>query len=571
MGKYDKKYEAFKLYENLQSEKEKTPAFRSESTVLSTTWGDNREEGSLQDGMYYEIEYDASPIPGVGKYVLKSQKVEPPVKDETREIFGQMRDIAREDRYWFYNSSRFYDKRVQQENARIFYKQGMYMKDFEDAYEESIPYSAYFPYYQMMGYQQLRTYFTWRTRVRRGKVADTSLSYVFLYLYELLSNIGVQSPQEGLDQLLFFWKEFRIYNESIDKYVLRWLKDYHIYYELPHSFKEFVDQNNLTAYYPKLTDSEDYFDIFCTISKYDIRKSLFYTQEKVEMIKECFYFIMDRIKMVFTEKNIDFEKTIFYPTQKMSPWTPFQGALFYPWLDQKDRQVVLSAKEIYLCSQNRWTYSRMLTTEKGKQLIGYIMKKMESVLRQTLDYRYKLTVNLSMVNSITVNHLQKAGICLESIITDAVKEFYRERTKTIVKVNVDTLAKIRQEALLIQEKLIVPEEENLLQSEKKESLQFAEYVQAQDNPFPDVFHKNTVTDPWKDLDLALSQMEKKVLVMALHGDGDIKQYADKQGIMLEVLLDGINEKAMDMIGDSLIDDDFTIYEDYIEEVKGMVE
>ena len=37
--------------------------------------------------------------------------------------------------------------------------------------------------------------------------------------------------------------------------------------------------------------------------------------------------------------------------------------------------------------------------------------------------------------------------------------------------------------------------------------------------------------------------------------------------MLEVLMDGINEKAMDTIGDSLVDEEFTIYEDYLEEVK----
>ena len=36
-------------------------------------------------------------------------------------------------------------------------------------------------------------------------------------------------------------------------------------------------------------------------------------------------------------------------------------------------------------------------------------------------------------------------------------------------------------------------------------------------------------------------------------------------------MDGINEKSMDCIGDSLLDDEFTIYDDYIEQVKGMVE
>ena len=40
--------------------------------------------------------------------------------------------------------------------------------------------------------------------------------------------------------------------------------------------------------------------------------------------------------------------------------------------------------------------------------------------------------------------------------------------------------------------------------------------------------------------------------------------------MLEVLADGINEKAMDAIGDSLMDGEFVLYDDYIQQVKELV-
>jgi hypothetical protein len=50
-------------------------------------------------------------------------------------------------------------------------------------------------------------------------------------------------------------------------------------------------------------------------------------------------------------------------------------------------------------------------------------------------------------------------------------------------------------------------------------------------------------------------------------NGDIKAYADSCGDMLEVLVEGINDKAMDYIGDNLMDDDFVIYDEYIEQVK----
>ncbi len=533
---------------------------------------DRKGDISLNDGMYYEIEYDTTPMPGVGKYVLKSQKIEAPKKDETRDIFERMRDISRENRSWLINSSKFYNKRVQQENSQIFYKQGFFMKDFEDDYEESVPCTMYFPYYQMMGYKQLRTYFTWRTQVRKGYVSDISLSYAFLYLYELLNNIGVHDPQDGLDKLLFFWNEFRVYNNAIDKYVLRWLKDYHIYYELSQTFKEFIDKNSLAMYYPTLMDSEDNFELFCTISKYNIKKSVFYTDDNVGLIKDCFHFTMDRLEKAFTENNINFEEILFYPTKKMSLWTPFTDALFYPWMKQQDRRVVLSAKEIYICSQNQWTYSTTLTTESGRQLMGYIMKQMESVLRQAVKYKYKLTAGVHTVNTVTLNRLLTAGISLEKVITDAVMEFYRERTKTVVKVDFDALDKIRQEALLTQEKLIVPEEEAALQSMNTVALQSKESALVQEEAASLIDSiEGSEGESWKELKNALSQIEREALLIVLNGAGNIKQFADKHGIMLEVLSDGINEKAMDFIGDSLLDDEFIVYEDYLEQVKGMVE
>ena len=67
--------------------------------------------------------------------------------------------------------------------AVLFYKQARFMENFEDDYEGNAPFSMYFPSYQMMSCEQLRTYFTWRSQVRRGVVRQNSLSYVFLYIY----------------------------------------------------------------------------------------------------------------------------------------------------------------------------------------------------------------------------------------------------------------------------------------------------------------------------------------------------------------------------------------------------
>jgi len=555
----NKKYESFKIPDRRQ--------VQGDGAMESLPGPKTADPISLDEGLFYEIEYDSCPIPGVGKFVLKPQKIEEPEKDEIRNLFTQMRDIARSHRST-YNYSKFFDRRVQHDNATIFYKQGMFMKDFTDNYSGNTQFSQYFPCYQMMGYEQLRTYFTWRTEVRKGNVTDTSLSYAFLYIYELLGNIGVNDPQDGLDKLISFWKAFSVHNKTIDKYVLRWLKDYHIYYELPQSFKEFVHKNNLTEHYPRIADTNDNFDLFCTISKYDIKKSAFFTDDKAKLITDCFYFVTDKLRQLFIDNGIHFDESIFQPTKKMSVWTPFKDALFYQWMKQPDRRIVLSENEIYICSQNKWEFNTVITTEAGRQLTGYIMKQMEVDLRKATKYNYKLSANISTVAHAVVGKLTEVGLSLENIITVAVMEFYREATKTVVKVDHGVLSIIRQEALSTQEKLIVPEQdEQTVPVPIPLNLSLTALRDMAEMP---TLEHEPVSDIWESFKDALTETEMKALSVVLHGEKDIKEFADNCGIMLEVLIDGINEKAMDYIGDNLMDEEFVMYDDYKEQVKELI-
>ena len=656
-------------------------------------------------------------------------------EDPVRQMFNQMRDIARESRYLNFRSSHFYNQKMQRENSRLFYRQGMFMKDFRDAYEKVVPYSSYYPNYQMMGYEQLRTFFTWRSAVREGRVEHVSLSYAFLYIYELLNNIGVDSPEEGAEQLVFFWDAFRVYDKSVDKYMSRWLKDYYIYYELNEPSQNFVEKNVPGAYYPGLSEEENLFELYCGRSKYDIKKSAFFT-EREDLIRRCFLYTFERLHRAFAEGGFELDDFLFQPARKMAPWTPFEGALFYPAGQQADRQVMLSRKEVYVCRGNQWTFSSAITTDSGKRLMGYCLKQMESVLRKVTKYKHKLTANPDMLSPVMADELKKAGICLETVISDAVTAFYREETKTVVRVNPGVLEKIRQEAYVIQEKLTVPEggsdsgrrlpvpeeggtgagsrlpvpeegvigagrrlpvtEEGVIGAgsrlpvsgeggtgggsglpvpgerdsdsgktgtglktghaeegtqlrndilnltaekeiqassnsdfvekesaallkeetvqhtavsgegeiqpstlQKKSELQctvpsekgesqhavLSEKAESQYTAWPDSMEAwnaahqigngmNAASEPgdeWNILKEALTDTERQALRIILNDKADLKQFADEQGIMLEVLAEGINDKASDAVGDGLLDNEFEVYEDYLEDVRRMLD
>ena len=225
-----------------------------------------------------------------------------------RAVFYAMRQIAR-DAIVF-----------EADLPRAFALQARFMMDFEDDDPSREVFTAYYPTYQMMNYAQLRTYFSWRTQVRQGNVDGVSVSYAFLYLYELINGLGVSDPQDGLDRMMAFWKAFRVFDPTIDRYVVQWMKDYHIYYPLERPFPDFAVEHGLQSFYPTIfgyeSGREDSLDLFAGIARYPIKRSVFYTEENRELVGDCFYWILSRLREQCRTKKKVFEDLVFFPLER---------------------------------------------------------------------------------------------------------------------------------------------------------------------------------------------------------------------------------------------------------------
>lgn len=542
---------------------------------------ERQEQERGMEGAFYEMEFGAAPAEGKEpvRKAPEAEKIAAPQRDEIREQFERMRDIGRARRVMVFSGTSFRNlQRQHKERAETFYYQGMFMKEFRDDYRESVPCGEYYPCYQMMGYGQLRTYFTWRTRVREGRPEETSPAYVYLYFYELLNNIGVASPEEGLDRLLLFWEQTRGFEPSVDKYMPGWLKDYHIYYGIPQPFTEFVREHGFEEWYPEVWEGEREFERFCDLSGYDIRKSGFYGQDTEEMIRGCFAYLLERLRTAFREKGIEFESLFSIPAGAMAVWMPFRNALFYPWMRQGDRRVDMPGGEVYECVQGRWFYRKPIAAESGKRLATYLLKRMEAELRQAVGYRYRLTAGLGLLPDAVTRRLREAGIDLEQIVAGAVADFYRESRRTVVLVDREALERIRREAEQTQEKLLVPEEETQGSSGGSQEMQESnrESRETQESSGESREAQESNSSPWEMLGASLGREKREALRIALEEEDGIrrearlKEFADRQGIMLEVLTDGINEMGMDCMGDSLLDEEFAVFEDYREQVRQLL-
>lgn len=101
-----------------------------------------------------------------------------------------------------------------------------------------VPFMQYWPSYDSMTKQQKDWYFYWRGQVRKRIYLKTDLSYIFVHIYELLSGYGWTSAQDGYNQLLALWTNYRNEHIRLDSYLVGWLFDFAQLHKLEYAVPE---------------------------------------------------------------------------------------------------------------------------------------------------------------------------------------------------------------------------------------------------------------------------------------------------------------------------------------------
>ena len=483
-----------------------------------------------------------------------------PPRDATRDRFAKMRRLA--DAVGYFGSA---NDRLQ---AVLFYKQAKFMEDFEDDYTGDAEFSMYFPNYQMMSYEQLRTYFTWRGNVRRGIVNETSLSYVFVYIYELIHNVGVSDCEDGLDKLAFIWGEYRVYEKKLDRYMNGWIKDYYITNDFPALFDQYLQKVERLEKLYKRSTVESLFDYYDPYSDYKIKKSAFFSPQTERTIAACFDYCVKALDAYMRGQNAEFEDLIFYG--KGNVWAPFSKALYSSSSRQTKNKVIrISDTEKYFCEDGRWTSTKnRIQKENGRFIIGYILKRIEQFFRKATKYKYKLNADPKKISVTEIGKLLKDPESLFAQIDTAIYAFYRDLQKITVSVDFGQLETIRANALMIQEKLLVNDEDS--ESEIQQSVEEPKIRQPEPARVPDA----NAGDPWSIFAGSLDDIEATAVRMILENAPlqELHVFAKTSGLMLEVLIDHINQKAIELVRDNILEfsDELTVYEDYQDELKRVI-
>ncbi len=222
------------------------------------------------------------------------------------------------------------------EQGKSFYSD---MKKYENKTEKRASFSdftVYYPTYDDMAPSDKKWYFYWRNKVRNKSYPKTDLSYIFLYVYELLCDVGVRDDSDGLNKLMAVWSNYRQEFPKLDNYLSEWIFDYCYLHNLPYGPLPFDDISvSNTDVLNKLIDRHDRehplklpLYLIIGLSDYKIAKSRFY-QSHEQLMKSAIPKIIALTDMYFWRKERKglFEKfgpateTAF--TRKIYPSTMF--------------------------------------------------------------------------------------------------------------------------------------------------------------------------------------------------------------------------------------------------------
>lgn len=89
------------------------------------------------------------------------------------------------------------------------------------------------PKHEHLDRAQLRWFLYWRSLWERGVVKKTSLSYMMIHIYELLSLEYIKDPERAVERLIQFYTEFHSIQPKLDVTLVRWIGDLYLKLDRP--------------------------------------------------------------------------------------------------------------------------------------------------------------------------------------------------------------------------------------------------------------------------------------------------------------------------------------------------
>ena len=407
-----------------------------------------------------------------------------------------------------------------------------------------VPFFSFMPQYHQLTAVQLRFYLYWRKCFYEGIYLQADLSYLLLFVYEIINLPSKIPPRGGVKLLVRLWSAYRKTYPKLDKYLAEWVCDYCLIngidsFEIPRALAlQGIKNCSLPEFYMNGSDENR----ILLSSAYDYKKSRFYTNENKELFDTHIQGALAHLERTMTKRGDARFASEAKGVQKIAR-TSFDGAV---------------------CVYSEKKRIEILYTPKNDQGTGGFasdaVKFCENRVRAALMIRSRfstpaLSGDLRAVLEQYFNEHLPAPTKKAEAEQPEYDSKYEPESHGF---SAEETRRIEEQSLQVALRL------GSVFEEEKEPLPFFDNVNA---PIP---QKREEAPAGSALPPAQKVRSKQALALLLQkGHEAFLAYAKENGLLAPSLADEINEAALDLYGDVAIeetDGKYAVIEDYKEEV-----
>ena len=479
-----------------------------------------------------------------------------------------------------YRSSSFENK------CRNFVRQGKFMEDYEDDAPWNSEVKRYFATYHDLNINQLRGYFAWRTRVRRGEFHPITMSLAYMYIYELLNMIGAKTPEEAIRKMREFEKGFLdsgIGDRSMRENLHRWIMEFAV---LSGSPKEEVlpliapdlierDRQLMVLRKPSEHSDEEVFGALNALTGGKTEKSSVFLKEPergIHLFAEVWRYMAEH----YDDCGWDIFAACFGKLRKF-PWHPLANAVYMDQKKREEAEYKVTECRKFVCKNGEWSEIRYDELFFDRYRVHAIVHEADRQIRRYLKAGHYLKV--------------KKGEEWITPYVEAVIEADRaaavEAAKPKITIDLSGLDKIRRDAQITRDSLLT--EDEMREQAPEQMMKLAPEQAPQQAEDPAVQHEEQQIVQPMILELpevpkeeeksaeveipSLDDTQAQILLSVMRGEPVAGMIREK-ALMPSVVTDAINEALFDEIGDSVLmceGDEITLVEDYREDLERILE
>lgn len=494
--------------------------------------------------------------------------------------------------------SKIYDKNGLQISVSVSNHESEFIKDSlryartRGTETKEIPFLSYWPTFRSLNERQLKWYFYWREQVLKGNYLKVDLSYIFIFVYELLNYSFNQNAAFNVSMLIRLLNNYKEDYPELEKYLEVWIAD--MLYELGEVELAEEWDNSKREIVPKLYETiSDNMDRLESISMNEwkpyirnYRETTFFQKNKYKIYNK-FKKAIPYIQKVYQEKGTTILDEWFEIREIRLVRTLYVNAV----VDRVDRQIHVPTIEyrpkqrLYDVLSNLFRLSEnVVRIEAGEKRLIKVDETVlpENIKEIMLDKYQRFKVVQTKEVKIKGSAIPSSPKTLDDNKNKLEESMAsKEENYKEIEFDWDEIKQKEQELMRLQQKIDANETENeeteviSIETDKNNTTEL-ERIEMEWQPIQSLSSLfNDSNEDLADLAKSLTNIEKQFLLLFEDNILSLekaKAFTMEKGFMLGLFIIEINEKANEYIGDILLEekvDIIEIVEDY-QEIKSLI-